>query len=250
MHHIFVNENLIDVNVGKIEISKDGESENFNHLVRVLRVNVGEHILCSIIPFNFTFDYRAKVSIVTNDKIVMDIEENTKANELTVKINLYQGLPKSDKFEFIIEKAVELGVYSITPVNSEFSVVKLEENKIKTKIERYNKISKSAAEQSKRNIIPEVRKPICFDDMIKKISGEKNILFYENAKGISKTKEYIKCIKDEVNVIIGPEGGFSDKEIEKAKNAGIEILSLGERILRVETAAVSALSIFMYELQN
>lgn len=249
MHHIFVNENLIDLGARKIEVIKDIDKENYNHLAKVLRVKVGEYVLCSVVPFNFTFDYRTKVSSVTDDKIVMDIEEKTKANELPIKINLYQGIPKSDKLEFIIEKAVELGVYSVTPVLNEFSIAKMEGKKIGAKLERLNKIARSAAEQSKRNIISEVMWPINFDDMLNKISGSNNILFYENAEGIEKTKEYIKSIEDEVNIIIGPEGGFSDNEIEKARKAGIEILSLGNRILRTETAALTALSILMYELQ-
>lgn len=249
MHHIFVNEKLISLEAHKIEISKNIDMENFNHLAKVLRVKVGEYVLCSVVPFNFTFDYRTKVSSITNDKIVIDIEEKTKANELPIKINLYQGLPKFDKLEFIIEKAVELGAYSVTPVFNQFSIAKMEGKKVSAKLERLNKIARSAAEQSKRNIIPEVRCPMCFDDMLNIISGENNILFYENAESIKKTKEYIKSIRDEVNIIIGPEGGFSDNEIEKAKKAGIEILSLGNRILRTETAAVTAFSILMYELQ-
>lgn len=268
MHHIFVDENFIDISNSKITIEKDIDKENFNHLARVLRVKVGEQVLCSPVPFSFTFDYKGKVCDVTDDDILIDIIDKTKARELPVRINLYQGLPKSDKLEFIIEKVVELGAYSIIPVENEFSVAKMEGKKIVSKLERLNKISKSAAEQSKRNIIPEVKEPISFNDMISKIAESESILFYEDAMGIGKTKEYIENIKSkfenfknkedevlvsndsEINVIIGPEGGFSEKEIEKAREAGVEILSLGDRILRTETAAITALSILMYELQK
>lgn len=252
MHHIFINENLIDEVNGFITFTEADDKEDFNHLVKVLRVELGEYLLCSPIPYNFSFDYKCKVIDVRKNVVMLAICEKTKANELPVKINLYQGLPKSDKLEFIVEKAVELGVYSITPVENEFSVVKMEGKKISAKIERLNKISKSAAEQSKRNIIPEVKNPLSFDEMLNKIKGTPSILFYENAQGINKTRKYIADLKTskEVNIIIGPEGGFSDKEIEKAKDNGVEILSLGNRILRTETAAVAALSIFMYELQK
>lgn len=260
MHHIFIDKNSI-LN-DKIVIEKQSDNENFDHLAKSLRVNVGEEVLCSPMEFYDGFDYKCKVSMITSDSIDLSIEGKEKSNELPVKINLYQGLPKSDKLEFIIEKAVELGVYSVIPVAMTNSVVKVND-KADKKLIRYNKISRSAAEQSKRGIIPEVKDIISFDEMIEKTSKSekgKNILFFENAEGIEKTKGYIRDIKGllkkpaedndiEINVIIGPEGGFSDKEIEKAKSKGIEILTLGDRILRTETAAITALSILMYELQ-
>lgn len=265
MHHIFVNENLIDEVNGIILLTASEDKENFNHLVRVLRVGANEAVLCSPVPFNHSFDYKCKVKEISDHELSLLIVEKVKANELAVKINLYQGLPKSDKLEFIIEKAVELGAYSITPVEMEHSVAKMGK-KANDKLDRYNKIARSAAEQSKRNIIPEVREAVNFDEMIKKCAGscngqpvgENNLLFYEDAEGIGKTKEVISKIKEqvlqnnaaEVNVIIGPEGGFSKEEIDKAKDFGFTILSLGDRILRTETAAVTALSILMYELQK
>ena len=132
--------------------------------------------------------------------------------------------------------------------------------KTEKKIDRFNKISKSAAEQSKRHIIPEIKEPIEFKKMVLELSNKKgfNLLFYENASGITETKKILSKIIDsirsgtdkniDINVIIGPEGGFSEKEIEMAKSANIDILSLGNRILRTETAAITALSILMYEL--
>lgn len=173
---------------------------------------------------------------------------------------------------------MELGAKSITPVATEYCIAKIDDKKSEKKIERYNKISKSAAEQSKRHIIPQVNEPIGFKKMIEKLIAMKcdedgnaievhNLLFYENAAGIAETKEKIskivKSLKDknadksnvtnmasaiEINVIIGPEGGFSESEIDLAKVRGLDILSLGDRILRTETAAVTALSILMYEL--
>ena len=267
MHHIFINENEIDLSNKTIIV--DGNSENYNHLVKSLRVELGEMVLCSVVPFLDSFDYKAEVVDIGSTAIKMSVVERTTANELAIDINLYQGISKSDKLEFIIEKAVELGVKSITPIATEYCVAKIEDKKVDKKTERYNKISKSAAEQSKRHIVPKVYEPIDYKTLIKNIVSKKsddkgnaievnNFLFYENASGITYTKEKIakivknlankKSNKIEVNVIIGPEGGFSEKEIVLAKENGVDILSLGDRILRTETAAVTALSILMYEL--
>lgn len=254
MHHIFVDENSINLVINEIVVDCVKDKDNYNHLAKVLRVNEGEIVLCSIIPFNFTFDYRTKIISIDKQKIVLSILEESKANELDIKISLYQGIAKADKMEYIIEKAVELGAYNIIPLESEFCVAKMQNEKIDKKLERLNKISCSAAEQSKRNIIPEVLKPITFKQMIETVDASSTLLFYENAKGIDYTKESIKSIikenKKEISIIIGPEGGFSEKEIDLAKNKGIKILSLGGRILRTETAAITALSILMYEIEN
>ena len=343
MHHIFINENEIDLANKLIEISS--ESENYTHLVKSLRVEVNEMVLCSVVfdvgandnngahtvrpydsvvandnngahtvrpydsvvandnsgahtvrpydsvvandnngahtvrpydsvatniipPLSDSFDYRAKVLTISDKKLVLCIIERTEPRELGVEINLYQGITKSDKLEFIIDNAVELGVKSITPVAMEFCIAKIDEKKSDKKIERYNKISKSAAEQSKRHIVPIVNTPISFAQMIKKIVDEKNksdenitivnnLLFYENADGIIGTREKIsnivKALKNNkniiVNVIIGPEGGVSEKEIAFASENNVDILSLGDRILRTETAAIVALSILMYEFE-
>lgn len=266
MHHIFIEENEIDLSNKVIEI--DSGNENYNHLVKSLRVEKGEDVLCSVNGFIHPFDYKARVKDIDGESICLSIEENVDANELPIKINLYQGITKFDKIEFIIEKAVELGVYSICPVASEYCVAKIEDKKTDKKIDRFNKISKAAAEQSKRHIIPKVNEPISFKQMIENVKTLKcddngnaietyNLLFYENASGIAETKEkvleIVKSLTDkkintiEVNVIIGPEGGFSEKEISLARESGFDILSLGDRILRTETAAITAMSILVYE---
>ena len=261
MHHIFVNDNIVDLPNKVMRLSKDDDREVFNHLVNSLRINKGEQILCSVVPFASTFDYRCEVSNVDSENVVLIIKEEMKSRELPVNINLYQGISKADKLEFIIEKAVELGVSSITPLSTEYCIAKIDEKKSDKKIDRFNKIAKSAAEQSKRHIIPKVNEPLKFSDLVNEIgnTSEKNIynlLFYENADGITGTKNVIKEIKHDlgnksdvsVNVIIGPEGGFSESEIDMAKQSRFSILSLGDRILRTETAAVTALSILMYEM--
>lgn len=254
MYHIFVNDNQITNEI--ITISKFNDEENFIHLKKSVRIKKAELILVSINGFKQSYDYLTKVTDIDDEKIILNILEKSKSKELIYKINLYQGMPKSDKMEFIIEKAVELGVFSITPVDMEFSVSKFNDKNKSSKIIRYNKISKSASEQSKRGIIPEVRDNINFTEMILKIKNDKyNILFYENAEGMKLTHEFINDLKknikedENINIIIGPEGGFSNKEIDYAINNNIKVLSLGERILRTETAAISSLSIFMYELE-
>lgn len=263
MHHIFVNENIVDLANKSISLSIENDGETFNHLVKSLRIKEKEKVLCSIVPFTTSFDYLCEVSDVDDDKIMLTILEKTESRELPVSINLYQGISKADKLEFIVEKAVELGVNSITPLATEYCIAKIDDKKSDKKIDRFNKIAKSAAEQSKRHIIPEVKGPMKYDDLMKllkdnanKGDASYNLLFYENASGISETKRIISEMKQKVlsgtsvkiNVIIGPEGGFSEKEIEMARNSGLYILSLGDRILRTETAAVTALSILMYEI--
>lgn len=249
MHHIFVSENFIDTISSKVIIDKGSDSENFDHLAKSLRINIGEIVLCSPVPYNMIFSYKCVVSALNEDKIDLDILGKLEANELKCKINLYQGLPKSDKMELIIEKAVELGVYSITAVEMTNSVAKIND-KTDKKLERYQKIAKSAAEQSKRNIVPEIKKTIDFKTMLSSILEGKgdSILFYENAAGIEETRRYLhNHTAGIINVIIGPEGGFTNEEIEEARDRGISILSLGNRILRTETAAITALSLLMYE---
>lgn len=261
MNHIFVDEKSIDLNAKTITLMIDDDIDTFNHITKSLRINEGEKLLCSINSFEFSFDYLCEVTNISKESVKLSIIEETASRELPVKINLYQGISKSDKLEYIIEKSVELGVNTITPVSSEYCVAKIDDKKADKKIERFNKIAKSAAEQSKRHIIPKVYEPIRLEDLLnsKKEASDKteyNILFYENAEGIVNTKELLEQIKRQIsdktdmaiNIIIGPEGGFSDKEIEMARLSGFHILSLGDRILRTETAAVTALSIIMYEM--
>lgn len=263
MHHIFVNENSINLSAKKIVLLKNDDEETFNHLVKSLRISVSEKVLCSAVPFKSSFDYLCDVVNVSNSEIVFSILEETTARELPVKINLYQGVSKFDKLEFIIEKAVELGVNTITPLKTKYCIAKIDEKNCEKKMSRWSKIAKSASEQSKRHIIPEVKEPLDYDRLMEKLKADLNasknvftLLFYENANGINETREVIGRIKEKlkigeeisINVIIGAEGGFSEEEIELAKKSGLDILSLGDRILRTETASVTALSILMYEM--
>ena len=250
MHHIFVKKNQIIDN--SIIINNIEDIENFNHLKSSLRVNINENILVSVI--DELINYNSIVKNISDREIILEIIEIAGNNELGYKINLYQGLVKLDKFEYIIEKAVELGVFTITPVEMKNSIVKLKNDKIEKKIERYNKISKSASEQSKRSIIPIVNNPISFRELIDLIKdNDNNLLFYENEIDFDKTKSVISSIKDKnkkiINIIIGPEGGFSKAEIDMALDFNINILTLGKRTLRTETASIVALSFLLYNLE-
>ena len=216
-----------------------------NHIKNVLRMKVGDTILISA---NGKSNL-CEIEIIDNDEIVAPIiEEDYQNTELPLQIYLFQGLPKSDKMELIIQKAVELGVYSITPIEMKRCIVKLDDKKKKSKQTRWQAISESAAKQSKRNTIPEINEIISYKAALN-AAKELDLLLvpYENEDGILSTKEALAKLKEakSVGIIIGPEGGFDDAEIEAAKDAGGRIISLGKRILRTETAAITAVGMCM-----
>ena len=216
-----------------------------NHIKNVLRMKVGDTILISA---NGKSDL-CEIEIINNDEIVAPIiEEDYQNTELPLQIHLFQGLPKSDKMELIIQKAVELGVYSITPIEMKRCIVKLDDKKKKSKQTRWQAISESAAKQSKRNTIPEINETVSYKAALN-AAKELDLLLvpYENEDGILSTKEALAELKEakSVGIIIGPEGGFDDAEIEAAKDAGGRIISLGKRILRTETAAITAVGMCM-----
>ena len=173
--------------------------------------------------------------------------------ELPAKIYLFQGLPKADKMELIIQKAVELGVYEIIPVATKRAVVKLDEKKAKSKIARWQGISEAAAKQSKRGIVPNVRPVMTMKEAILYAKDmDSKAIPYELAEGMQATKEWIESSAgcESIAVFIGPEGGFAEEEIEMALESGICPVSLGKRILRTETAGLTTLSILMYHLET
>ena len=216
-----------------------------NHIKNVLRMKVGDTILISV---NGKSDL-CQIETIDNDQITTPIiEEDYQNTELPLQIHLFQGLPKSDKMELIIQKAVELGVYSITPIEMKRCIVKLDDKKKKSKQMRWQAISESAAKQSKRNTIPEINEIVSYKAALA-VAKELDLLLvpYENEDGILSTKEALTALKDakSVGIIIGPEGGFDDAEIEQAKDAGGKTISLGKRILRTETAAITAVGMCM-----
>jgi len=166
---------------------------------------------------------------------------------------LFQGLPKADKMELIIQKAVELGVYQVIPVSTKRCVVKLDDKKAKSKIARWQGIAEAAAKQSKRGIIPQVTDVMNFKNAVKLASDmEVRLIPYELAEGMARTKEIINNVQpgQRIAIFIGPEGGFEETEIQEALNNGIEPITLGKRILRTETAGFTILSWLMYHLET
>ncbi len=220
-----------------------------NHIKNVLRMKKGDTFLVSCEGKS----HLCSLNECENDFAVAEIiEENFQDTELPVKIYLFQGLPKSDKLELIIQKATELGVHKIIPVEMNRCVVKLDGKKKQSKTVRWQAIAESAAKQSKRTLIPEIEAPISYGEALKKASELDLLLVpYESKNGMKDTKDALSLIKDgsSVGIIIGPEGGFEESEIEKAIQSGGKVISLGKRILRTETAAITAVGMCMLHVE-
>lgn len=239
MFNFFVDDNS---RIGDIYTITGGD---YNHIANVLRMKKGEELLIS----DGSASNLCVIEDISETEITVRVLcENYKNAELPIKIYLFQGLPKSDKMELIIQKAVELGAYAVIPTEMKRCVVRLDEKKKKSKQTRWQAIAESAAKQSKRSIIPEVFPVMSYSEAIKQ--AQKLDLFivpYENERGMEATKEALSKIKSgmSVGILIGSEGGFEPAEIEKAQSAGGLTVSLGERILRTETAAITAVSMLM-----
>lgn len=245
MYHFFVNPEQIS-NDKIVLIGPD-----VNHIRNVLRMKEGEEILISN---GQDCDYYCIITSVFLDRIEAEIKKVDQAGtELPAKIYLFQGLPKSDKMELIIQKAVELGVYEIIPVATKRAVVKLDEKKEQSKLKRWESIAESAAKQSKRSIIPEIKSVMNIKQAVEYANDlDIRLLPYENALGIAQTRNEINAIKKgmKIGVFIGPEGGFEDGEVEFAIAHGWKAITLGKRILRTETAGLTTLSVLMFYLEQ
>ncbi len=245
MYHFFVEPSLIqgqDIYI---------EGSDYNHIKNVLRMKIGEVI--SVGDGLSDKDYRCHIEEYTDTAVHCRLDFIKESGvELPVRVTLFQGLPKSDKMELIIQKCVELGVAEVIPVACSRSIVKLDAKKEKSKITRWNGISEAAAKQSKRAIIPEVKSVMSYKEAIDYArSLDVNLLPYELAEGFDATRKIMGSIKSgqSVGIFIGPEGGFSEEEVKLAEEAGFEPITLGKRILRTETAAMVVLSwlIYIYE---
>lgn len=225
-------------------INKIIDKTDISHLKNVLRIRVGE--LVEVVDL-LGEEYIMKIKTVNSDCVELTIEEKLDIKrETSIDITVYQGIPKGTRMEYVIQKLTEIGVKKIVPVKMT-RCVKDEINP--SKMQRYAAIIKEAAMQSKRLIIPELEYPMNFDEMLETMkSNQQNVVFYENEqnKGI---KDYVKQFPSvkSLGIVIGPEGGIDDSEIEKLKQANLEILSLGNRILRTETAGLIASAIFIHE---
>jgi 16S rRNA (uracil1498-N3)-methyltransferase len=248
MYHFFAESSQL-IDDGKRIVITDSD---YNHMVNVLRMKPGEEFSVSFREEEDK-EYRFGIESVTDTELVGELRFVKESGvELPAKIYLFQGLPKADKMELIIQKAVELGVYQVIPVSMKRSVVKLDEKRAANKIKRWQAIAEAAAKQSKRAFVPEIGTPMSFKEAINFCSDmEVKLLPYEQAEGMTKTRELIEAVKpgQSIAVFIGPEGGFADEEVSFAMEAGFNSITMGKRILRTETAGFTMLAWLMYHLE-
>lgn len=225
------------------------QGSDVNHIRNVLRMRQGEELWIS----DQNKEYHCAIEAFNGDEVLLHIlYAQDPEYELPSKIYLFQGLPKADKMELIIQKAVELGVFTVIPVETRRCVVRLDEKKAEKKVSRWQQIAASAAKQSKRMLIPEVQPVMSFAQALELArSLDICLIPYELAKGMAETKEIISGIVPgkSVGIFIGPEGGFDEKEVEAAVEAGAKPITLGRRILRTETAGLAILSVLMFRLE-
>lgn len=245
MYHFFVTPEQITEEYAVIT------GQDVNHIRNVLRMKVGEQIG---IRDGISRNYICELEEIGSGEIrakILSADEGS--SELPARIYLFQGLPKSDKMELVVQKAVELGAYQIIPVSTRRAVVKLDRKKEEAKVKRWNTIAESAAKQSGRMLVPEVTSVVTLKEAYAFANTlDISLIPYELAEGMADTKNIIRQVKPgmQVGVFIGPEGGFDVEEVEQAMESGIHPITLGRRILRTETAGLTALSILMFQLEN
>ena len=220
--------------------------ENAHHAVKVLRMKIGEEAtLCD----GDGMDYACRIAEVGEEVLLEVLSKASSQSEAKVAVTLYQGLPKADKMEMIVQKCVELGVVRMIPVQTARSIVKLEKKEAK-KIERWQKIAHSAAEQSGRGRIPAVLPPMTFAEALADAKTLSQAMIPYEKEQEHTLKNFLHAFRgDSLGILIGPEGGFSEQEIAQAKEAGVLPVTLGKRILRTETAGMATLAIALYELE-
>ena len=246
MYQFFVEPSQIQGN--RIVIT----GSDVNHIKNVLRMKPGDEIAVS--NGMDGKEYRCGIEAFAEDEIVCGLRfVKEDGVELPSKIYLFQGLPKADKMELIIQKAVELGAFEVIPVAAKRCVVRLDEKKAAGKISRWQGIAEAAAKQSKRAVIPKVHPVLSMKEAVAYAQNmDVKLIPYELAEGMQHTKQMIEAVKPEqsIAVFIGPEGGFEESEIQMAREAGIEPVTLGRRILRTETAGFTVISWLMYQLEQ
>lgn len=247
MHHFFVNPEQVED--GLIRIT----GSDVNHIKNVLRIRQGEEMLVSD---GTGRDYLCQAEEIAGQEVtvrILEIEEE--GRELPSRIWLFQGLPKSDKMEFIIQKAVELGAAGIVPVSTRNTVVRLDQKKEEAKVKRWQAIAESAAKQSKRSLVPRVSGIMTLKEAFDYVESQGfsvRLIPYEHEAGMDGTKTELDAAGpgQDIAVFIGPEGGFDEREIELALSKGVRPISLGRRILRTETAGLALLSVLMMRLEG
>lgn len=245
MHRFFAEPGQI----GEKEIVITGA--DVNHIRNVLRMRADEEVL---IADGQGAEYRCKLTELSENEVRAQILWKLDGNaELASAITLFQGLPKSDKMDFIVQKCVELGVDRIVPVSTKRAVVKLDAKKEQTRLKRWNTISESAAKQSGRGVIPEVSGVMSFGKALEEAKKLDVLLIpYERAEHMTETRRVMGEIKpgQSVGIFIGPEGGFEESEVEEAVAAGAQAITLGRRILRTETAGLAVMAMLSYLLEE
>ncbi|PKM96193.1 MAG: 16S rRNA (uracil(1498)-N(3))-methyltransferase [Firmicutes bacterium HGW-Firmicutes-1] len=244
MHRFFVEDNQIEENYITIE------GADVNHIVNVLRLSTNEEI---IISNRQGQEYCCIIDLLEKEFVKCKIQSVQQSNqELPTKIYLFQGIPKQDKMELIIQKSIELGVYEIVPVVMARSIVKINQQNKEKKNDRWQRIASAAAKQSHRAIIPTVTDAMSFDEALQYAGKLENVIVpYEKASDMKSSKEIFSQAANHgsIGIFIGPEGGFDEIEIERLMAMEASIVSLGKRILRTETAGMVVLSILMYNLE-
>ena len=245
MHRFFAEPDQI----GEKEIVITGA--DVNHIRNVLRMRADEEVL---IADGQGAEYRCKLTDLGENEVRAQILWKLDGNaELASAITLFQGLPKSDKMDLIVQKCVELGVDRIVPVSTKRAVVKLDAKKEQTRLKRWNTISESAAKQSGRGVIPEVSGVMSFEKALEEAKKLDVLLIpYERAEHMAETRRVMGEIRpgQSVGIFIGPEGGFEESEVEEAVAAGAKAITLGKRILRTETAGLAVMSMLSYLLEE
>lgn len=248
MYQFFVEPCQINENDKRVTIT----GSDVNHIKNVLRMKIGEELAVS--NGMDKKEYRCGIMKFEEDAVVCELRfVKEDGLELPGRIYLFQGLPKADKMELIVQKAVELGVYEIIPMSTKRAIVKLDEKKAKARVQRWQGIAEAAAKQSKRRIIPNVSQVMTIKEAF--AYGEQmdvKLIPYELAEGMQETKKIIQRIRpgQSVAIFIGPEGGFEEGEVQDALTRGIQPITLGKRILRTETAGFTTLSWIMYQLEQ
>ena len=242
MQRFFVEPYQIEEEAHRIHIN----GTDVNHIKNVLRMKCGEDVWISD---GGDKEYHCQIEELGEDEVLLHILYAQEPEyELPNKLYLFQGLPKADKMELIIQKAVELGVYEIIPVAMKNCVVKLDAKKAAAKTARWQGIAESAAKQSKRSLIPKVSEPVSYKEAVAyAMKLDQKLVPYENERGMAATREAVEAVRpgESIGIFIGPEGGFAPEEIEAVKGE-MKLISLGSRILRTETAGFTTLAILMY----
>ena len=245
MYRFFVEEHQIDPD--RIHIT----GSDVNHIRNVLRMKPGEEILVSA---QGNLEYRCRIEALEEEEVTAEILYAMESElELPSRIYLFQGLPKGDKMDFIVQKCVELGAARIVPVSTRRTIVKLDAKKEESRRKRWAGISESAAKQSGRGVIPEITGVRSFREALEE-AGKLDVCLipYERAEHMAHTREVFGSIApgSSIGIFIGPEGGFEEEEVEYAIKAGAKAITLGRRILRTETAGMAVLAMLGYLLEE